>query len=107
MVVLEAADGQMRSIWVFHDALLSQMRRLRPQPGDRIAVRYNGKRVSGTNRAYHDYDVATDREAAGFDWDDTPAGAAAPAAGPAAPGGGYEFGNDVPLPPEPPDEPPF
>jgi hypothetical protein len=103
VVVLEAADGQLRSLWVFHDALLSQMRRLRPRPGDRIAVRYNGKRVSGTSRAYHDYDVVTDREAPGFDWDDSPA-APAPAA---APGGGFEFASDVPLPPEPPDEPPF
>lgn len=70
IVVLDTGGEVPRSVWVFHDALDSQLRRLRPQAGDRIMIRYNGKETSGTGRLYHSYTVVTDSEEPGFTWDE-------------------------------------
>ena len=76
IVVLD--DGEaLRSVWLLHDALDSQMRKLKPQPGDRIAIRYNGKETSaGSGRQYHSYTVVSDREQPAFSWDDEVTGSA-------------------------------
>ena len=94
IVVVDTPDGP-RSVWLIHDALLSQMRKLRPEPGDRIGIRYNGRQQSGAGRSYHSYTVVTDRDAAGFSWDEEPA--RQPAVDPWA-----TDGDGVPLPSEPP-----
>ena len=73
IVVVDPGDGNLRSIWLLHDALLSQMKKLKPQPGDVIAVRYLGRQQSGSGRSYHAYTVATDAEKPQFAWD-APAG---------------------------------
>jgi hypothetical protein len=104
IVVIDTGDG-LRSIWLFHDALLSQMRKLQPQAGDVIAVRYNGKQKSASGRSYHSYTVATDRPRAQFQWGKRPQrDAAGP---PEADDSSYQFGDGEPLPPEPADEPPY
>jgi hypothetical protein len=77
IVVVDPGDGNLRSIWLLHDALVSQMKKLKPQPGDVIAVRYLGRQTSGSGRSYHAYTVATDAERPQFQWD-KPAAAAAP-----------------------------
>lgn len=77
IVVVDPGDGNLRSIWLLHDALLSQMRKLKPQPGDVIAVRYLGKQTSGNGRSYHAYTVTSDRERPQFQWDAKVAAAAA------------------------------
>jgi hypothetical protein len=69
IVVIDPGDGNLRSVWLFHDALLSQMKKLKPRPGDVIAVRYLGKQKSGNGRSYHAYTVTSDKERPGFDWD--------------------------------------
>jgi hypothetical protein len=69
VVVVDPGDGGLRSIWLFHDALLSQMQKLRPMPGDVIAVRYLGRTRSAAGRSYHDYAVATDAARGQFEWD--------------------------------------
>ena len=69
IVVLDPGDGNLRSIWLLHDALLSQMKKLRPRPGDVIAVRYLGRQKSGSGRSYHAYTVASDGDRPGFEWD--------------------------------------
>ena len=51
IVVLDTGGEVPRSVWVFHDALDSQLRKLRPQAGDRLMIRYNGKETSGTGQA--------------------------------------------------------
>jgi hypothetical protein len=105
IVVVDPGDGALRSIWLLHDALLSQMKKLKPQPGDVIAVRYLGRQQSGNGRSYHAYTVATDREQPQFQWDGP---SARPPAQAADPWEGEDFGGEAPPPPGPPgDEPPF
>ena len=105
IVVIDTGDGELRSIWLLHDALLSQMKKLKPQAGDVIAVRYLGKQKSGNGRSYHAYTVATDQERPQFQWD---APSARPPAVAADPWEGEDFGGEAPPPPGPPDdEPPF
>lgn len=71
IVVIDPSDGHLRSIWLVHGALKSQMARIRPVIGDAIAVRYLGETESANGRTYHDYAVATDREQV-FSWDAEP-----------------------------------
>jgi hypothetical protein len=104
IVVLDPGDGNLRSIWLLHDALRSQMEKLAPEPGDVIAVRYLGRQQSGNGRSYHAYTVTSDRDRPQFQWgkrrrqqDTDP---------PEEDGESYEFDDGEPLPPEP-DEPPF
>src|SRR5205814_1641205 len=73
IVVVDTGDG-LRSVWVFHDALRSQLEKLQPQPGDVIAIRYNGKQISATGRTYHSYTVATDRPRTQYQWGSQPEG---------------------------------
>lgn len=80
IVVLDTGEQVPRSVWVFHDALDSQLRRLRPQAGDRLMIRYNGKETSGTGRRYHSYTVVSDSEEPGFTWDERLPAAASSAA---------------------------
>jgi len=71
IVVLDTGT-ELRSVWLIHDALTSQMKKLRPKRGDRVAIRYNGKETSAAGRSYHSYTVVSDREPDGFSWDDEP-----------------------------------
>jgi hypothetical protein len=68
IVVVDPGDGNLRSIWLLHDALRSQMEKLKPQPGDVVAVRYLGRQQSASGRSYHAYTVTTDRERPQFTW---------------------------------------
>jgi hypothetical protein len=68
IVVLDTGGEVPRSVWLLHDALDSQMQRLRPQAGDRLMIRYNGKETSGNGRLYHSYTVVSDSEEPGFTW---------------------------------------
>jgi hypothetical protein len=107
IVVVDPGDGNLRSIWLLHDALRSQMEKLAPDPGDVIAVRYLGRQQSANNRSYHAYTVTSDRDRPQFQWgkrpqrQDTPSGA-----DPDEDGDSYRFGDGEPLPPEP-DEAPY
>ena len=106
IVVNDAGDGELRSIWLLHDALLSQMKKLKPQPGDVLAVRYLGRQQSGNGRSYHAYTVAMDKDQPQFQWD-TPS-ARPPAQADDDPWGGEDFGDEAPPPSAPAgDDPPF
>jgi hypothetical protein len=102
IVVVDPGDGNLRSIWLLHDALRSQMEKLRPEPGTVIAVRYLGRQQSANGRSYHAYTVTTDWDRPQFQWGKRPA-----TEPPEEDGDGYGFDNGEPLPPEPDDEPPF
>jgi hypothetical protein len=66
-------DGR-ASLWLLHDALLSQMRKVRPAKGERVAVKRLGAKQSGAGRDYTDYVVVTDRSELAVGWDeDSPA----------------------------------
>ena len=96
IVVIDPGDGNLRSIWLLHDALLSQFMKLKPQPGDVVAIRYLGKQLAAASgRSYHAYTVSSDREQLPqFQWD-------APAA--VSTDDRVEFDDGTPLPPEPDD----
>ena len=104
IVVVDPGDGNLRSIWLLHDALRSQMEKLRPEPGDVIAVRYLGRQKSVNGRSYHAYTVTSDRDRPQFQWGKRPQ--RDDAVPPEGDGESYQFGDGEPLPPEP-DDPPF
>jgi hypothetical protein len=63
IAVLESVKvpGRLASVWVFHEALRSQLAKANPQPGDLIAIRYLGMREPAHGgESYHDYKVATE-----------------------------------------------
>jgi hypothetical protein len=101
IVVIDTGDETLRSVWVFHDALRSQLEKLQPQAGDAIAIRYNGKQKSANGRSYHSYTVGSDKPRAQFQW-----GKRHQPQDTAEDGESSRFGDGEPLPPEP-DEPPF
>jgi hypothetical protein len=105
IVVVDPGDGNLRSIWLLHDALRSQMEKLRPEPGDVIAIRYLGRQKSANGRSYHAYTVTSDRDRPQFQWGKRPQQDTA-SVGPSEDEGSYRFDDGEPLPPEP-DEPPF
>jgi hypothetical protein len=107
IVVIDTGD-RLRSVWLFHDALRSQMQKLQPQPGDVIAIRFNGKQQSASGRFYNSYTVATDRPRPQFEWGQQPQQQDTASAPEDDDGDiGYMFGDGEPLPPEPDDAPPF
>ncbi len=64
-------DGGSVSVWMFHAALLSQMKRLRPTKGERLGIKRHGKTTSGGDRTYVDYTVVSERTEAGeVGWDE-------------------------------------
>lgn len=76
ILVIDTGDGVLRSIWLYGDVLKNLMRRVRPVPGEAIAVRFEGKRKSknprpGTSGEYNDWRVAVDRpvQQSGIDWE--------------------------------------
>lgn len=78
ILILRTDDGELRSVWVLNDVLANALRRLRPVPGERVAIRFDGKRTAknprpGTSGEYNDFKVAVDRpeEASTIDWDST------------------------------------
>jgi hypothetical protein len=106
IVVIDTGDGNLRSVWVFHDALRSQLEKLQPQAGDAIAIRYNGKQKSANGRSYHSYTVGSDKPRAQFQWGKRPQPQDAVSEPPEGDSDSYRFGDGEPLPPEP-DQPPF
>jgi len=66
----EIPKDRQASLWLFHEALLSRFKRLRPQKGDRLGVKRIGKATSGNDRQFVDYSVASERDNAGeVTWD--------------------------------------
>lgn len=67
---VEIPKGGRASVWLFHEALLSRLKRLRPQKGDRIYIKRIGKATSGNDRQFVNYSVVSEREDAGeVTWD--------------------------------------
>lgn len=82
IVVLESLKkpGEFASIWLFHTALKNQFNKARPEVGELILVRYEGKRTpKGGGQDYHDWKVLTEGggQHGGFSWDEFHEGDAA------------------------------
>lgn len=71
-----ATDDGDRSVWVFYETLKSELRRLKPAAGEKVAIRYVGEEKAknpkpGRSATYHSYKVAVDRPIGTdkLDWD--------------------------------------
>lgn len=98
IVVLEdiKTPGTFTSIWLFHTALINQFKKARPEVGQLVLVRYEGKRKpksGGTD--YHDWKVLTENDGSGFSWDEF-GGHDTPPAVPEA-NGDFHLDDDVPF----------
>jgi hypothetical protein len=75
VLVLADRDGEERSPWLLHTALLNGLKRLKPKPGELIGVKNLGKRKNQNGTGYVDSRVAVDRTAS---WDDVDPGEGEP-----------------------------
>jgi hypothetical protein len=68
IVTIRQRDGIELAVHAFHAVLRNELAKLAPQPGQRIAIRYDGQKGGDDGRSrYHSYRVATDRVPA-FRW---------------------------------------
>jgi hypothetical protein len=71
IAVLETEDGTKRSVWLLHEALISQFKSASPAIGDGVAIVYLGVVKSKTegHSDYHSYRVVSDGVSEGtVDW---------------------------------------
>jgi hypothetical protein len=69
VMVVELDDKTRRSVWLIHTVLRNELSRVRPEPGERIGVKYLGKQGEGAT-GYIGYRVKVDRpQGKAFDWD--------------------------------------
>lgn len=89
ILTLRRDDGEELAVHAMHYVLSSELAKLRPKIGDRLAIKYLGKIAPKTGAPYHAYRVVSDAAAGGLDWsrygdaDDGDAG-----------GGGSDLPND-------------
>lgn len=57
ILVLEAKDGKLWSVWLTHTALVNKLMRARPDVGDIVGIKQLGERVSKGGDDYMDYHV--------------------------------------------------
>jgi hypothetical protein len=69
VVVLDAGEV-VWAVWAWHSVLRSALARANVQPGDTIAIRYNGLQEPAGGAAYHSYTVrrADSTDGKPFDW---------------------------------------
>jgi hypothetical protein len=58
VVTIATRDGEPVRVFCSRSVLRREIAEKHPQPGDLIAVRYNGSRLSGAGRSFHHYSVA-------------------------------------------------
>lgn len=70
IVTVRQEDGTEKAIHALHSVLKNELIRQRPQPGEKIGVRYNGfvATPDGKFKGYESYTVKIEREAKEFDW---------------------------------------
>lgn len=67
----EIPTGGRASIWLFHEALLSRLKKLRPAKGERLAIKRLGKKQGGNGRTYNAYAVVSENQQGGeITWDE-------------------------------------
>lgn len=85
IVTLRRDDGEELALHAFHSVLASELAALRPKLGDRLAVRYDGKKQTRTGTgSYHGYKVVKDGDEQAVDWSQYAAGDEQSAAAPPA-----------------------
>lgn len=70
IVTVRQEDGTEKAIHGLHAVLKNELIRQRPQPGEKIGVRYDGfvATPDGKYKGYEKYTVKVEREAHAFDW---------------------------------------
>jgi hypothetical protein len=71
VTVVTPGTGTKYSVWLTHVVLKQEFVRQRPEPGEAIALRYEGEvRPEGGGAAYENYSLVVDRpEEQGVDWE--------------------------------------
>jgi hypothetical protein len=69
IAVLKTEDGRERSVWLLHTVLRNELARQRPEPGELVLIKYEGKKESSAGQPYESYRVLVDREQSVPDWD--------------------------------------
>jgi hypothetical protein len=69
IVVIKTEDGRERSAWLLHTVLRNEVARQRPEPGELMLIKYEGKKESSAGQPYEAYRVLVDRDQAVPDWD--------------------------------------
>src|SRR5215210_3049859 len=70
IAVIRTDDGRERAIWLLHAVLKNELARVRPEPGERLAIRFDGRKRSAKGHNYAAYSVAVDREETAPSWED-------------------------------------
>jgi hypothetical protein len=70
IAVIRTDDGSERAVWLLHAVLKSELARVRPKPGERLAIRFDGRKKSAKGHSYAAYSVAVDREDSPPSWDE-------------------------------------
>jgi hypothetical protein len=71
IITVREDDGTERAVHAFHAVAAAELAKVRPQVGERIAIKYVGQEPTADGRSgsfYHRYRVAVDRPAAPFNW---------------------------------------
>jgi len=71
LVVVEQDDGTEKAVHGFHTVLKNELIRQKPQPGERIGIKYLGEQATKPGskfKSFIGYRVKVDRDQAEFDW---------------------------------------
>jgi len=62
-------DGDEIAVWLLHTVLKNELARAKPKPGEKVAIKYLGKKTSEGGTKYAAYRVAVDRPVEeAFNW---------------------------------------
>lgn len=69
IVTIQPDKGEPLAFHAFHTVAKLKLQQLKPVVGDRLAVKYTGEKTpKGGGKAYHAYNIVSDKEST-FDWD--------------------------------------
>lgn len=68
IVTVRRDDGKEFAIHAFHTVLAGELARLQPKLGDRIAVKYTGRKEGRSGTSYHAYRAVKDGDESAFSW---------------------------------------
>jgi hypothetical protein len=69
IIVLRDERDHEWSVWLLHQVLENELARLAPQPGEVVAVRFDGLQTpKGGGKPYRKFSVLVDRDGSTIDW---------------------------------------
>ena len=73
LVVLDEETGEEKAVHGFHSVLQNELLRQKPQPGERVGIKYLGEQATKPGskfKSFIGYRVKVDRVAQAFDWNE-------------------------------------